>query len=267
LGGRTLSKKVLELPEGTDSETTLQKFRDFHRGRAVELEAIFKLGRKIDEKPTVDAYTKLGVILLANGFHDDARARFQRSIEMDPGHMAALKNFGIALSLLGDHAGAVAALHRAQEMGPGFADLYYHLGNAHLDRMELDEATQNYLQALQINPRYADARLRLASACVGYLLRGKGDLPDFKIRELEERAIAESDTAAQLNPKIRNRTLLMAQDSLKLKRYDEAYKQFLEVRPRYAPRVGDEVVFFFTLTLLYGSEGIDLAMTETTSKN
>jgi hypothetical protein len=34
------------------------------------------------------------------------------------------------------------------------------------------------------------------------------------------------------------------------------------VRPRYVPRVGDEVIFFFTLTLLYGSEGIDLAMTE-----
>ena len=253
LAGHTLSQRVLEYTEGLETDAIRQRFKDFHRIRTVELESIFRLARKIDEKPTAEACNKLGVILLSNGFHDDARQKFMRAMELNPGHLPAMKNYGITLSLLGDHAGAVAALHKAKELNPGFADLYYHLGNIHLDRFELDEATQNFLQALQINPRYADSRLKLAATCVGYLLQSGKTLPEAKVKELEDRVIAESDTAAQLNPKVRNRAFLMAQDSIKLKRYEVAFQQFMEVRPKFVPRVGDEVIFFFTLMLLYGS--------------
>ena len=262
LAGHTLSQRVLEYTEGLETDAIRQRFKDFHRIRTVELESIFRLARKIDEKPTAEACNKLGVILLSNGFHDDARQKFMRAMEQNPGHLPAMKNYGITLSLLGDHAGAVAALHKAKELNPGFADLYYHLGNIHLDRFELDEATQNFLQALQINPRYADSRLKLAATCVGYLLQSGKTLPETKVKELEERVIAESDTAAQLNPKVRNRAFLMAQYSIKLKRYEVAFQQFMEVRPKFVPRVGDEVIFFFTLMLLYGSEGIDQQMTD-----
>ena len=55
---------------------------------------------------------------------------------------------------------------------------------------------------------------------------------------------------------------MMAMDYLRSKKYSQAFQSFIEVRPRYAPRIGDEIIFFFTLTLLYGSEGIDLQMTE-----
>ncbi len=128
--------------------------------------------------------------------------------------------------------------------------------------MELDEATQQFLQALQINPRYADARLKLGATCVAYLLQAGNSLPPAKVQELESRAFTETDTAVRFNPKIRNRAFLMAQDALRQRSYDIAFQKLMEVRPRYVPRVGDEVIFFFTLTLLYGSEGIDLAMTD-----
>jgi tetratricopeptide (TPR) repeat protein len=80
--------------------------------------------------------------------------------------------------------------------------------------------------------------------------------------ELTERARTEAETAATLNPKVRNRDYMMAIDYLKNKKYSLSFQTFLEVRPRYVPRIGDEIIFFFTLTLLYGSEGIDLQMTE-----
>lgn len=260
--GRAISQRELELPDGLDEENIRQQLRDFHRERSVELEALFRLGRKIDEHPMVDAFNKLGVILLANGFYEDASERFRRAIEMAPGNLSVLKNYGISLSFLGDQEGALAAFHQAREMGPGFADLYYHIGNTHLSRLELDAATQQYLQALQINPRYADVRLKLGATCVAYLIQAGSTLPEAKVRELELRALTEIDTAAKLNPKVRNRAFLMAQDALRQRNYDVAFQKLLEVRPRYVPRVGDEVIFFFTLTLLYGSEGIDLAMTE-----
>ncbi len=262
LGGRAISHREVELPEGLDDDSFKHYLQETHRIRSVELESLFRLNKKIDEKPTADACWKIGVIFLSNGFYEDSRQKFLKAIEMDPRHLQAIKNYGIALTLMEDYDGAFASLNQARELGPSFADIYYHIGNTHLYKRELDEAVQGYLQALQINPRYADARLRLATACVGYLAQSSNQLDGGKVLELSERAKTEAETAATLNPKVRNRAFLMAMDYLRNKKYSQAFQAFIEVRPKYVPRIGDEIIFFFTLTLLYGSEGIDLQMTE-----
>jgi tetratricopeptide (TPR) repeat protein len=262
LSGRTISLREFELPEGLDADALKHYLQEVHRGRTIELESIFRLNRKIDQKPTSDACWKIGVIFLSNGFYEDARQKFQKSMELDPKHLQSVKCYGIALTLLEDYDGALATLNHAKDMGSSFADIYYHLGNVHLYKRELDEAVQCYLQALQINPRYADARLRLATACVGYLAQSSSGLVDTRVTELSERARSEAETAASLNPKVRNRAYLLATDYLKNKKHSQAFQAFLEVRPKFVPRIGDEIIFFFTLTLLYGSEGIDLQMTE-----
>lgn len=262
LGGRSISLREVELPEGLDDDALKRYLHETHRTRSVELESLFRLNKKIDEKPTPDACWKIGVIFLSNGFYEDARQKFLKAIEQDPRHLQAIKNYGIALTLMEDYDGAFASLNQARELGPSFADIYYHLGNTHLYKRELDEAVQCYLQALQINPRYADSRLRLATACVGYLAQSSNQLEGGKVSELSERARTEAETAATLNPKVRNRAYLMAMDYLRNKKYSQAFQAFIEVRPKYMPRIGDEIIFFFTLTLLYGSEGIDLQMTE-----
>jgi len=262
LGGRAISLREVELPEGLDDDSLKRFLQETHRIRSVELESLFRLNKKIDEKPTADACWKIGVIFLSNGFYEDSRQKFLKAIELDPRHLQAIKNYGIALTLMEDYDGAFASLNQARELGPSFADIYYHIGNTHLYKRELDEAVQGYLQALQINPRYADARLRLATACVGYLAQSSNQLEGGKVMELSERAKTEAETAATLNPKVRNRAFLMAMDYLRNKKYSQAFQAFIEVRPKYVPRIGDEIIFFFTLTLLYGSEGIDLQMTE-----
>ena len=262
LAGRVISQKEEELPEGLNEEGFKSRLQDVHRNRSVELEALFRLCRKIEERPTAVACWKIGVIFLANGFYEDARQKFLKAVELAPDHIQAFKNYGITLMLMEDYDASIAILNRARELGPTFADIYYHLGNAYLFKRKLDEAVQCYLQALQINPRYADARLRLATACVGYLNQTGEPLNDLKTNELVERARSESETAATLNPKLRNRPFLMAQDYLRSRKFLLAFQNFLEVRPRYVPRIGDEIHFFFNLTLFYGSEGIDLQMTE-----
>ncbi|MGH7739690.1 MAG: tetratricopeptide repeat protein [bacterium] len=261
LEGRVISQREVDLAEGLPPEGLKQILREIHQIRAVELESIFRLGRKVEEKPTADSCWKMGVIFMSNGFYEDARQKFIKAVELEPAHLQSIKNYGIALTLLGDLDGAVSILNRAQELGPSFADIYYHLGNAHLYRGNLDGAVQGYLQALQINPRYADARLRLATACAGYLANGSVTTED-KIVELSERAKTEAETAATLNPKVRNREFMVAMDMLKGRVFPVAFQHLIDTRPKYLPRIGDEIIFFFTLTLLYGSEGIDLQMTE-----
>lgn len=262
LGGRSISQREFELPDGLDADGLKHYLQETHRIRSVELESLFRLNKKIDEKPTTDACWKIGVIFLSNGFYEDARQKFMKAMEMEPRHLQAVKCYGITLTLLDDYDGALAALNNARELGPSFADIYYHLGNVHLYRKELDEAVQCYLQALQINPRYADARLRLGTTCVGYLIQSPDALNETKTAELAERAKTEVETATTLNPKVRNRAFMLAIDYLRNKKYVQAFQAFLDVRPRYVPRIGDEIIFFFTLTLLYGSEGIDFQMTE-----
>jgi len=262
MSGRTLSQREVDLPEGLDPDGLRRFLQDTHRNRSIELESIFRLSRKIEEKPTPDACWKIGVIFLSNGFYEDSKQKFIKAMEMDPQHLQALKCYGISLTLLEDFDGALAALNRAKDAGPSFADIYYHLGNVHLYKRELDESVQCYLQALQINPRYADARLRLATACVGYLTQSSSNLLEARVTELADRARSEAETAATLNPKVRNRSFLLATDYLKNRRHNQAFQAFLDVRPKFVPRIGDEIIFFFTLTLLYGSEGIDLQMTE-----
>ncbi|HET9869205.1 MAG TPA: tetratricopeptide repeat protein, partial [bacterium] len=261
LGGRVISQREFDLADGLAGEGLKRLLEETHHVRAVELESIFRLSRKVDEKPTPDSCWKMGVIFMSNGFYEDAKQKFIKAIELDPSHLQSIKNYGIALTLTEDLEGAISILNRAQELGPSFADIYYHLGNVHLYRKELDGAVQCYLQALQINPRYADARLRLATACVGYLANGSVTAED-KIVELSERAKTEAETAATLNPKVRNREFMVSMDMIKNRSFPVAFQHLLDARPRYLPRIGDEIIFFFTLTLLYGSEGIDLQMTE-----
>src|SRR5690349_5826543 len=102
LGGRFISQREIELPEGLDAEGQKHFLQDAHRTRSVELESLFRLSRKVDEKPTADSCWKIGVIFLSNGFHEDARQKFIKAIEMDPQHFQAVKNYGITLMLLED---------------------------------------------------------------------------------------------------------------------------------------------------------------------
>jgi tetratricopeptide (TPR) repeat protein len=218
LDGRIISQKESDFPEGLNNDGMKQYLQNGHKARAVELESIFRLNRKIDEKATPDTCWKMGVIFLSNGFYEDAKNRFLKAMELDSVHLQASKCYGITLMLLGDLAGSIAALNHAKDLGPSFADIYYHLGNAYLFSKDLDQAVQCYLQALQINPRYADARLRLGTACIGYLLQTGSGLNDAKTLELAERARKEAETAASLNPKVRNRSFILAVDYLKSKK-------------------------------------------------
>src|SRR5581483_5621738 len=119
-----ISQREFDLPEGLDDLGLKQFLQDAHRNRSVELESLFRLNKKVEEKPTADSCWKIGVIFLSNGFHEDARQKFLKAIEMDPRHLQAIKSFGITLALMEDFDGSLASLNQARELGPSFADIY-----------------------------------------------------------------------------------------------------------------------------------------------
>src|SRR5260221_11337487 len=67
LGGRAISQREIEFAEGLDDDCLKHYLHETHRNRSVELESIFRLNKKIDEKPTPDSCWKIGIIFLSNG--------------------------------------------------------------------------------------------------------------------------------------------------------------------------------------------------------
>src|SRR5271157_3393872 len=65
LAGRAISQREFDLPEGLDEGGLKQFLQETHRIRSVELESIFRLNKKISEKPSADACWKIGVIFLS----------------------------------------------------------------------------------------------------------------------------------------------------------------------------------------------------------
>src|SRR4029077_7427928 len=66
---------------------------------------------------------------------------------------------------------AIAELSLSTRMNPGFADAHSALGNARARKGEVKAAEESFRRAIQINPRFYEAQLGLAS-----LLQQTGDL-------------------------------------------------------------------------------------------
>jgi tetratricopeptide (TPR) repeat protein len=147
-------------------------------------------GRIIDNpaKQTSDdlagAYNSRGYFHLARGSLDAAMADFDKALEISPkAHVYA--NRGIAFVEKGDLARAMADYDSAIGLDPKSDYAYYLRGNLHRDQGAVDQAIEDYSNAIRIRPDEAAYSNR------GNAYFEKGDL---------DRAIADHDSALKLNP-------------------------------------------------------------------
>ena len=85
----------------------------------------------------------------------------------------------------GDDATALTEFRRLLETRQGFADVHYMMGVSLERQDEVRAAARSFVQALRINPDYAEARLGLAS-----LYEREGDFQ--RSREITEQASARA---------------------------------------------------------------------------
>ncbi|MDD2716307.1 MAG: anti-sigma factor antagonist [Candidatus Wallbacteria bacterium] len=118
---------------------------------------------------------------------------------------------------------AIMKWKKVVEIKPNYADAYYHLGLAYVNKSMFEEARDEFQRALDINPNYADAHKRL-----GDVLKQLG-----KVKEAGEKYKA----ALKINPKYSDALialgLLYNDDSM----LDDAichYRKALDVHPNYA---------------------------------
>jgi len=148
-------------PTNTLVESMVAAWNAGQAERVIEL-AMRALGGDVDD---ADVLALLGVAQQHAGRHPDAAKTFGRLARMQPEVSAWWNNLGEACRQAGDLAGSERALLKAKSLAPGDAEVHYNLGLLYIQQQRWAQARDVLLDAVQLAPRFVEARLEAAHAC------------------------------------------------------------------------------------------------------
>jgi tetratricopeptide (TPR) repeat protein len=167
----------------------------------------------------------------------DDESLWRRAIACTARNYIAYNNLGYVLAAEGRTAEAIEQYQNALDLNPGFADCNNNLGTAFLDQGRLDKALEYYHRALTIDPKFAEVENNL-----GILLTKQGK-PSEAI-EHYQKAIELKPTRAEFYDNLGN---LLADHG----RVSDAIPEFekaLEIDP-------DNAKFHYNFANIYFSQG------------
>jgi predicted O-linked N-acetylglucosamine transferase (SPINDLY family) len=112
----------------------------------------------------VDAWNNLGVALQQRRQWREAEMAFRRALQLKPMFPNALGNLGECLRTQRRLQEAVAVLQQAVQIDPNNGDLHYNLGTALDDCKRHDDAIASLQRSIQLKPNYPMAHLNLGAA-------------------------------------------------------------------------------------------------------
>jgi len=138
--------------------------------------------------------------------------------------ISVYEDFEEALSDFKDNISrAIMKWKKVVEIKPNYADAYYHLGLAYMNKSQYEQAAEEFKKAIEINNSYADAHKRLGDA---YSNLGK-------VNE----AIEEYKEALEINPEYTDALIslgILYNDGSMLDESINQYEKALQVHPNYA---------------------------------
>jgi tetratricopeptide (TPR) repeat protein len=148
---REAAKRALELDNGLAAAHATMGFINFYydwNGR----EATKEFERSLAENPNyATAHSWYGVSLAAKGRYTEADAEAHRAMEEDPLSPIIASNAGWAVSLSGDADKAIEILKKAIEIDPNFARAHLRLGRAYEQKQNYAAATVEFEQAVKLS--------------------------------------------------------------------------------------------------------------------
>ncbi|MDT5271213.1 MAG: hypothetical protein QOH49_3399 [Acidobacteriota bacterium] len=187
--------------------------------------ALIRLHEALAEFPRSSRlWLALGIAQQADGKTDDARASFERALELDPVSAPVLAYLGAARAERGQYAEAAAFYERAIAVAPNQAVPYYLAADALLKMTEVDEArvSRHLARAVELDPGFAPAHLALARL--------------YARTERFAEAAAEFERVVQLDPNSAEAHYQLGRVYVRLKRADDArramdaFKQLSEAK-------------------------------------
>lgn len=118
--------------------------------------------------------------LAANKF-PEAREHFEKAVAIYPQYDMAYNNLGVTLMKLGDQNGGRQAFQKSVEVNDKFAPGYLNLARIQAGEKKYDEAAENLMRSLSVEPLNAEA---LSLLCQMDLLRGKYEAVPANARKL-----------------------------------------------------------------------------------
>ncbi len=117
-----------------------------------------------------ETHAALGRVAARQGRHDDAMARFQRALQLDPSFPTASMDSGILMMEMGRFDEARPHLERALDQDPFLAEAWNALGVIESSQNRPQAAVDAWRKAVEADPRLADALFNL-----GLMLGRMGD--------------------------------------------------------------------------------------------
>jgi tetratricopeptide (TPR) repeat protein/SAM-dependent methyltransferase len=108
-------------------------------------------------------HSNLGNVLREEGKFDEAIARYQRALELDPDYADACNNLANAYQMQGKLEDAIACYERALVLRPDYAEARNSLGTVFATQGKIKQASACFEQALADNPEYADPHTNLGN--------------------------------------------------------------------------------------------------------
>lgn len=157
-----------------------------------------------------------------NNVWKDDFSLWNDAAQKSPGKVRPFNNRGLAYSSKGDYDKAIADFLSAIKINPKCAEAYYNLGLAHSLTKQYDQAIENYSQAIKIYPNYAAA----------FNNRGLA----YNHKQSYDLAVADFDRALQIRPDFAEAFYNRGLTYCYKKEYDRAVPEFdqaLRIKPAY----------------------------------
>lgn len=211
-----------DLPKGVNphdaARINLQLGADYARKNEFDL-AIEKLKRSIKQDSSVaQAHSTIAYVYSAKGMNELADEEYREAISLDPSDATLRNNFGVFLCAHGkiDEAqrNFIRAATSKNYSTPEVA--WTNAGVCARRKPDLDAAERHFREALQANPKFADALAQMASLayekkdylrCRGfmqrYLATGQATPENLWIAALNERQLGDVDAARDYESRIK----------------------------------------------------------------
>ena len=140
------------------------------------------------------ALTALGMLLHAQGRHEDAVRAFNALTVYEPQNQQAWMNLGSALRRLQRYDEALAIYDRAMKVAQPSPDLMYNIGSMHMERGDYESSYAFLSEAMRAAPRSATARRSVRS--------GPGTSPVARRRIRRVDCVGRSHGTSLLTPAV-----------------------------------------------------------------